>query len=97
MKSYSTNILPVFSQFLWNLKFIFLGSCNNIVLYLPTLTSQIIEETPEFELYLPDSRLGSDIFRIIAKDVISCRLDFPIIKFEIFCVVWAAVNMERFL
>ena len=47
------------------------------------LLSQIIEETP----YLLVSRLESDIFRIIAKVVTFCRLDFPIIKFQIFCVV----------
>ena len=47
------------------------------------LLSQIIGETP----YLLVSRLESDIFRIIAKVVTFCRLDFPIIKFQIFCVV----------
>ena len=43
------------------------------------LLSQIIGETP----YLLVSRLESDIFRIIAKVVTFCRLDFLII----FCVV----------
>ena len=47
------------------------------------LLSQIIGETP----YLLVSRLESDIFRIIAKVVTFCRLDFLIIKFQIFCVV----------
>ena len=48
------------------------------------LLSQIIGETP----YLLVSRLESDIFRIIAKAVTFCRLDFPIIKFQIFCVMF---------
>ena len=38
-------------------------------------------------------RLESDISRITAKVAISCRLNFP----TNFCVVWATVNMERFL
>ena len=54
-------------------------------------------ETPDFRLYLPVSRLESDISQIIAKVAISCRLDSPTIKFQIFCIVWATVNMERFL
>ena len=37
--------------------------------------------------YLPDSRLESDISRIIAKVAISCRLNFTTIKFQMFCVV----------
>ena len=51
------------------------------------LLSQIIGETPDFGPYLLVSRLESDISRIIAKAVTFCRLDFPIIKFQIFCVV----------
>ena len=49
--------------------------------------SRIIRETPDFRLYLPVSRLEFDISRIIAKVAISCRLDFPTINFQIFCVV----------
>ena len=49
--------------------------------------SQIIRETPDFGLYPPISRLASDISWISAKVAISCRLDFPIIKFQIFCIV----------
>ena len=49
--------------------------------------SRIIRETPDFGPYLPVSRLESDISRIIAKVAISCRLDFPTIKFQMFCVV----------
>ena len=45
-------------------------------------------------LSLPVSRLESDISRITAKVDISCRLDFPTIKFQIFSIVWATVNME---
>ena len=59
--------------------------------------SRIIQETSDFGPYLLVSRLESDISQIIAKVAISCRLDFPTIKFQIFCVVWAIVNMERFL
>ena len=59
--------------------------------------SRIIQETPDFGPYLPVSRLESDISRIIAKVAIFCRLNFPTIKFQIFCVVWATVNMECFL
>ena len=51
------------------------------------LLSQIIGETPDFGQYLLVSRLESDISQIIAKAVTFCRLDFPIIKFQIFCVV----------
>ena len=51
------------------------------------LLSQIIGETPDFGPYLLVSRLESDISQIIAKAVTFCRLDFPIIKFQIFCVV----------
>ena len=40
-----------------------------------------------FWTILPVSRLESDISQIIAKAVTFCRLDFPIIKFQIFCVV----------
>ena len=58
--------------------------------------SWIIRESPDFGPYLPVSRLESDISRIIAKVAISCRLDFPTIKFQIFCIVWATVNMEHF-
>ena len=43
--------------------------------------SWIIQETPDFGPYLPVSRLESDISRIIAKVAISCRLNFPTIKF----------------
>ena len=59
--------------------------------------SRIMWETPEFGPYLLVSRLESDISQIIAKGAISCRLDFPTIKFEIFFIVWATVNMEHFL
>ena len=59
--------------------------------------SRIIQETPDFGPYLPVSRLESDISRIIAKVAISCRLDFPTIKFQIFCIVSATVNMGRFV
>ena len=59
--------------------------------------SQIIRETPEFGLYFLVSRLESDISQIIAKVAISHRLDFLTIKFQIFCFVWASVNMAGFL
>ena len=49
--------------------------------------SWIMRETPYFGLYLPVSRLESDISRIIAQVVISCSLDFLTIKFQIFFVV----------
>ena len=49
--------------------------------------SRIIRETPDFEPYLPVSRLMSGISRIIAEVAIYCRLDFPTIKSQIFCVV----------
>ena len=48
--------------------------------------SRINRATPDFKLYLPVSRLESHISRIIAKVAISCRLDFPTINFQIFCV-----------
>ena len=54
--------------------------------------SRIIRETPDFGLYLPVFRLESDISRIIGKVAISCRLDFPTINFQIFCVVWATAT-----
>ena len=59
--------------------------------------SRMIRETPDFGPYLLVSGLESDSSRIIAKVAISCRLDFQTIKFQIFCVVWATVNMEHFL
>ena len=40
-------------------------------------------ETPDFELYLPVSRLESDISRIIAKVAISSRLPGVSIKIEV--------------
>ena len=43
-------------------------------------------------LYLLVSRLESDISLVIAKIAISCTLNFPTIKFHIFCVVWATVG-----
>ena len=46
----------------------------------------------DFGPYIPVSRLEPDISRIIAKIAISCTLDFPTIKFQIFCVVWATVG-----
>ena len=49
--------------------------------------SWIIRQTPDFGPYLPVSRLESYISPIIAKVAISCRLDFPTIKFQIFCFV----------
>ena len=49
-----------------------------------------------FEPYLPVSRLESDISRIIAKIAISCTLDFPTIKFQIFCVVSATAGTLTF-
>ena len=59
--------------------------------------SQITRKTPDFGPYLPVSRLESDISWIIAKVAASGRLDFPTVTFQMFCVVWATVNMERFL
>ena len=59
--------------------------------------SCIIQETPDFGPYLPVSRSESVISWIIAKVAISCRLDFPTIRCQIFCIVWATVNMECFL
>ena len=55
--------------------------------------SWIIQQTPDFGLYLPVSILESDTSRIIAKIAISCTLVFPTIKFQIFCIVWAAAGM----
>ena len=49
--------------------------------------SRIIWETPDFGPYLLVSRLESCVSQIIAKVAISCRLNFPTIKFQIFCVV----------
>ena len=43
--------------------------------------SWIIRKTPDFGPYLPVAILESDISCIIAKVAISCRLDFPTIKF----------------
>ena len=43
------------------------------------------------------SILECDISRIITKVAISCGLNFPTITFQIFCIVWATVNMECFL
>ena len=54
--------------------------------------SWIIQQTPDFGLYLPVSILESDTSRIIAKIAISCTLVFPTIKFQIFCIVWAAAG-----
>ena len=54
--------------------------------------SRIIWETPDFGLYLLVSRLESDISWIIAQIAISCTLNFPTIKLQIFCVVWATVR-----
>ena len=45
--------------------------------------SRIIWETPDFGLHLPVSRLESDVSRLITKVAISCRIDFPTIKFQI--------------
>ena len=46
-------------------------------------STEIIRETPDFELYLPVSRLESDISRIIAKVAISCRLPGVSIKIDV--------------
>ena len=58
--------------------------------------SKIIWEAPDFWPYLPVSRLESDISRIIAKGTISCRLDFPTTKFEIFASQILKVMWESF-
>ena len=44
--------------------------------------SCIIRETPDFGPYLLVSRLEYGISQIIAQIAISCRLDFPTIKFQ---------------
>ena len=51
--------------------------------------SRIIRETPDFEPYLPVSRLEAEISRIITKvcHLISCGPDSLTMKFQIFCVV----------
>ena len=60
--------------------------------------SRIIRETPDFGRYLPVNRLESDISRIMAKVALSCKLDFPTTKIQIFAVFdLYTVNMERFL
>ena len=54
-----------------------------------SLPSAINWETPDFGPYLPVSRLEYEISQIIAESfIISCRLDFRTMKFQIFCVVW---------
>ena len=58
---------------------------------------QYIRMRPSAVNSLPVSRLESDISRISAKVAISCRLHFPTIKFQLFCVVWATDNIEHFL
>ena len=67
---------------------------------IPTVLSTLADNPGDFKVWTISPRLQIRvryISRIIAKVAISCRLDFPTIKFQIFCVVWATVNMECFL
>ena len=57
-----------------------------------SLPSAINRETPDFGPYLPVSR--NRVWNLPdnrRKFAISCRLDFPTMKFQIFCVVWIII------
>ena len=59
-----------------------------------------MRETPDFESFLPVSRLESEISRIIAEVAISCRFDFLSMKFQIMilrCLSYLTFNIERLL
>ena len=49
---------------------------------------------PDFGQYLPISRLENEISRIITKVChFFSRLDFPTIKFQLFCIVWGILML----
>ena len=49
---------------------------------------------PDFGPYLPISRLENEISRIITKGChFFSRLDFPTIKFQLFCIVWGILML----
>ena len=61
--------------------------------------SRIIRETPDFELFLPVSRLESEISRIIAEvcHFLKIRLSDNEISNILRCFSYLTVNIERFV